>query len=83
MNPVFTSDGVVAAAALLGHGALVAVDAEDLVFVLGETRPCQSLRAAAAHEAVAVPRLVLVVHSARRYGLETRRKTRATCEVSI
>lgn len=66
-----TCDGVLAAAAFLGHRALVAVDAEDLVLVVGETRPCQRLRAGAAHETVVVPRLVLVVHSSRGYRLET------------
>ena len=59
-----------AAAALLSHGALVAVDAEDLVLVVGETRPCQGLRAGAAHETVAVPWLVLVVDSSRGDRLE-------------
>lgn len=65
-----TCDGVLAAAALLGHGGLVAVDTEDLLLVVGETRPCQRLCAGAAHETVAVPRLVLVVHSSRGYRLE-------------
>lgn len=64
-----TCDGVLAAAAFLCHRALVAVDAEDLVLVVGETRPCQRLRAGAAHETVTVPRLVLVVHSSRGYRL--------------
>ena len=68
----FTSDGVLAAAALLGHTVLVAVDTEHLILVVGETRPCQRLGAGAAHKTVAVPRLVLVVHSSRGYGLETR-----------
>lgn len=36
-----TCDGVLAAAAFLCHGALVAVDTEDLVLVLGETGPGQ------------------------------------------
>ena len=66
-----TCDGILAAAALLCHGALVAVDTEDLVLVVGETRPCQRLRAGAAHETVGVPRLLLVVHSSGGYRLET------------
>lgn len=68
-----TCDGILAAAALLGHGGLVAVDAEHLVLVVGEARPRQRLRAGAAHEAVAVPRLVLVVHSSRGDGLRRER----------
>lgn len=64
-----TCDGVLAATALLCHRALVAVDTEDLVLVVGEAGPGQRLRAGAAHETVAVPRLVLVVHSSRRYRL--------------
>lgn len=36
-------DGVLAAAAFLCHAVLVAVDTEDLVLVVGETRPCQRL----------------------------------------
>lgn len=39
----FTCDGVLATAALLGHTVLVAVDAEDLVLVVGKAGPCQSL----------------------------------------
>lgn len=38
-----TCDGVLAAAAFLSHRVLVAVDTEDLVLVVGETRPCQRL----------------------------------------
>lgn len=64
-----TCDGMLAAAAFLGHRGLVAVDTEDLVLVVGETGPCQRLRAGAAHETVTVPRLVLVVHSSRGYRL--------------
>lgn len=64
-----TCDGVVAAVALLRHRRLVAVDAEDLVLVFGEAGAGQRFGAAAAHEAVSVPRLVLVVHPSRRYGL--------------
>lgn len=52
-----------AAAAFLGHGALVALDTEDLVLVFGETFSGQSLGADAANKAVTVPRLVLVVHA--------------------
>lgn len=64
-----TCDGVVAAAALLGHRRLVAVDAEDLVLVFGEAGARQRLGAAAAHEAVAVPRPVLVADPSGGYGL--------------
>lgn len=64
-----TCDGVLAAAAFLSHTGLVAVDTEDLVLMLGETRPCQRLGAGAAHKTVAVPRLVLVVDSSGGYGL--------------
>lgn len=64
-----TCDGVLAAAAFLCHRALVAVNTEDLVLVVGETRPCQRLGTGAAHKTVAVPRLVLVVHSSRGYRL--------------
>lgn len=64
-----TCNGVLAAAAFLCHRVLVAVHTEDLVLVVGETGPCQWLRAAGAHKTMAVPWLVLVVHSARSYGL--------------
>lgn len=71
MNLKLTCDGVLAAAALLRHGALVAVDTEDLVLVFGETGACQRFRTGTAHKTVSVPRLVLVVHSSRCYSLET------------
>jgi len=58
-----TCDGVVAASALLGHGGLVAVHAEDLLLVLGEAGARQRLGAGAAHKTVAVPRLLLVGHA--------------------
>lgn len=57
-----TCDGVLASAALLGHAALVAVHAEDLILVVGEAGARQRFRAGAAHEAVTVPRLLLVAH---------------------
>lgn len=64
-----TCDGVLASTALLGHGVLVAIDTEDLILVVGETCACQRLCAGAAHKTVAVPRLVLVVHSSGGYRL--------------
>lgn len=68
-----TCDGVLAAAALLGHAALVAFHAEDLVLVVGEAGARQRFGAGAADEAVAVPRLVLVAHPPRgdRLGRDT------------
>lgn len=65
-----TCDGVLAAAALLRHGGLVTLHAEDLVLVFGEAHACQRLGAGAAHEAVAVPRLLLVADSPRGDGLD-------------
>lgn len=38
-----TCDRILAATALLSHGALVALDTEDLIIMLGETRPCERL----------------------------------------
>lgn len=38
-----TCDGFLAGAAFLCHGGLVAVHAEDLLLVAGETLPCQRL----------------------------------------
>lgn len=52
-----------AAGTLLGHGGLVAVHAEDLLLVLGEAGARQRLGAGAAHKTVAVPWLLLVVHT--------------------
>lgn len=69
-----TCDGVLTAAALLGHTVLVAVDTENLVLVFGEAGPCQSLGAGAAHKAVAVPRLLLVVHPSRGYRLQNQQE---------
>lgn len=57
-----TCDGVLAAAALLGHAALVTLHAEDLVLVVGEAGARQRFGAGAADKAVAVPRLLLVAH---------------------
>lgn len=64
-----TCDGVLAAVAFLRHRRLVAVDAEDVVLVFGEAGAGQRFGAAAAHKAMRVPRLVLVVHSSGGYGL--------------
>lgn len=58
-----------AAGAFLRHRVLVALDAEHLVLVVGETGPGQRLGAGAAHETVSVPGLVLVVHPPRGDGL--------------
>lgn len=62
-------DGIVAGGALLGHVALVAVHTEDLVLVVGEAGPGQRFGAGRAHEAVTVPRLLLVRHPSRGDGL--------------
>lgn len=64
-----SGDGVVAGGALLGHVALVAVHAEDLVLVVGEAGPGQRFGAGRAHEAVTVPWLLLVRHPSRGDGL--------------
>lgn len=62
-------DGVVAGHALLGHVALVAVHTEHLVLVVGEAGPGQRFGAGRAHEAVTVPRLLLVRHPSGGDGL--------------
>lgn len=69
-----TCDGVLAATALLGHAALVALHAEDLVLVVGEAGARQRFGAGAADEAVTVPRLLLVAHPPRGDRLERERE---------
>lgn len=75
-----TCDGALTAAALLGHAALVAFHAEDLVLVVGEAGACQRFGAGAADEAVAVPRLLLVAHPPRGDWLERSRETESVVD---
>jgi len=60
VDAALTCDGVFASMAFLGHIALEAVHAVDLVLVGGEASSSQSLTAGVAHKALGVPGLVLV-----------------------
>lgn len=81
--PPLTCDGLLAAAALLGHAALVALHAEDLVLVVGEASARQRFGAGAADKAVAVPRLLLVAHSSRGDRLEEEKEKLVSGSVDI
>lgn len=67
-----TCDGVMAARALLGHCALVAVHTICMLLMGGEARFSEGLSAGVAHEAFRVPGLVLVGDSTRGDGLPGR-----------
>ena len=65
-----TCDGLLASTALLGHNGFVTVDTKDLVLMFSEARARQWLGAGTTDETMAVPRLLLVVHSSCSYRLK-------------
>lgn len=67
---VLTCDGVLAAVALLGHISLEAVHAVHVVLLGGEANRCQRFTATVAHEALGVPRVVLVADPSGADGLK-------------
>ncbi len=65
-----TCNGILAAAAFFGHSGFVAVHTVDLFLMGGEAGASQGLSAGGAHEALRMPRLVLVIHTSCGNGLE-------------
>lgn len=62
-------NGILAAAAFFGHSGFVAVHTVDLFLMGGEAGASQGLSAGGAHEALRMPRLVLVIHTSCGNGL--------------
>lgn len=58
-----TGDGVLTAAALLGHVCFVTVDAVKFLLMRGEASSSQRLHTHHTHQTLRVPRLILIVHS--------------------
>lgn len=76
-----TCDWVLAAMALLGHISLEAVHAVDVVLMGSEASSCQRFAAGVAHEALGVPRLLLVADPSGGDGL--RDAERQDCSYSV